>query len=727
MGRQAIINGFMAGELSPLMDMRSDLKGTKYGIRQATNFMPVSQGPLSTRWSTEVLHSFTDSDYASNFYPIIPLRDYTVGENLVVVFSPNSELIQVYKGGKTSSSTEYFAYGWSLQNIITNYAGMTPSYLMDSTIIQPPGLSELWIFNRYTPALRLYDSGSAWTLAAITFTAAPSEWTGTVQNRAACFFQNRLYVSGERATAHIITASKVGDFDNFTIGSNPDDAFEYELSDASKIQWMQGAKNLIIGTDQAEYIVSAQEGVIMPGDVQVTKQSNYGSALGMVTPIGNGVLYRSVSRKRLRYMSFEWEQDQWVSRDLFWNSEHLLQTDTLRQVTYHQAEEAIYCKTKEGLILRSPYNINEDIVGWSVIETGSEGFRAVASCVDNNGYSMLFTITRSESNSFHVLVFRDFNLSMDNVVAFYDYGQGAKTTYANTAFETGDILKLLYTRYYTIINLISIWDGTAATFPTIGSWLSEGATITAVVNWLDVAGSGTGQTAVFLDSTNGDLNSDLEIGVHYILSFVFSPDVDASLQVRIRNWSDSSNYTTVMGTDWSPDAVAGESMRVYFDFIGVASAAVGIKLHLMAYTPTSSIADFRISDISIREGDEIAGEGVETIVVSDPDLVESQVIAINGIIGRPFTATAETLPLNRELPESTHGKSKRWAKAYVRIIDSYPVSINGRSPSNPTSETQDQQVTTLGWDKEATLTLVQDTGYKSVIAGIYGELAEHGL
>lgn len=109
------------------------------------------------------------------------------------------------------------------------------------------------------------------------------------------------------------------------------------------------------------------------------------------------------------------------------------------------------------------------------------------------------------------------------------------------------------------------------------------------------------------------------------------------------------------------------------------------------------------------------------------------------LIGLPFTATLNTLPLATvlQIGQSTLAHTKRYNKIFVRLFESYYPVINGtrpptRHPSTPmdTAEpaiTGDIKVTNLGWSSDAQITIEQDLPLATNVAGIFGEAAEELL
>ena len=112
--------------------------------------------------------------------------------------------------------------------------------------------------------------------------------------------------------------------------------------------------------------------------------------------------------------------------------------------------------------------------------------------------------------------------------------------------------------------------------------------------------------------------------------------------------------------------------------------------------------------------------------------------ASNFVVGVPITATCITLPVEVPSPaDNITAKLRRWNRIYTRLIASIPPIINGvrggaRTAPTPMdtrepNKTEDISVATNGWDRDAKITIVQDLPFATEVTGIYGELSEDGF
>jgi hypothetical protein len=144
---------------------------------------------------------------------------------------------------------------------------------------------------------------------------------------------------------------------------------------------------------------------------------------------------------------------------------------------------------------------------------------------------------------------------------------------------------------------------------------------------------------------------------------------------------------------------------------------------------------------------ELAGEtvGVLTDGAVHPDITLDvsgdgtlQWEAEQVILGFNYTATELTLPMaNTIQPGNTVSMKKKWNQVFIKIINSAFPKINGVRPASRYPATQqgeaeplktmDIQVTKLGWDRTAQITITQELPLETMIATIYGEITEETL
>ena len=146
----------------------------------------------------------------------------------------------------------------------------------------------------------------------------------------------------------------------------PEDALVFDLSRRGRIEWMEGIKNLLIGTENGEFIITSDTGLLEASTATVEQQSSYGSENSQARPIGNQVLYLSADGTKLREMDFSWTEEGWLSRDLSFPAEHFGLESPMREIHYvRDPESVIVCLAANGQAFVCTYDPNSKFVGWS--------------------------------------------------------------------------------------------------------------------------------------------------------------------------------------------------------------------------------------------------------------------------------------------------------------------------------------------------------------------------
>ena len=232
--------------------------------------------------------------------------------------------------------------------------------------IDPAGTT-MFITSGLQPVQKVEYTGSSFVLSAASFTAPPAEWTTNNYPRALTFFQGRLWFGGTAAQPSKFWGSKSGDYLNFTLGTLADDALAYTIAKRGAIAWMSGAKNLLVGTENTEFVISAVGGaqeVVTPTSIVIEPQSAYGSAYIQPMLLGNIVLYFNGDGRKLYAMGYRFEESGWVSTDLSLASEHIT-IGRVFAVAYTQRPESIvWALLTSGDLIASSYERGNNIIGW---------------------------------------------------------------------------------------------------------------------------------------------------------------------------------------------------------------------------------------------------------------------------------------------------------------------------------------------------------------------------
>ncbi len=444
-----IQSSFNAGELSPRMLGRTDVRFYYTGLQKCENFIPFVQGGLTKRTGTQYVAEVKDSNALTRLVPfqfstvqnyilefgnlyfriyrnrgrvesppgtpvevVTPwttaqLRDlkFTQSADTLYVFHPDHPVRKITRTSDTAWTLTQptFTNGpWMDQNATTTT--LTPSATSGTVTITASATTGIngGAGFQTTDVGRLIriKHGASWGTATITVrtsstvvTATTSvnfgaitgsaEWrlgafSGTTGYPAVgTFHEERLVLAGTRAQPQTIWGSKISDFENFAPDNNSgtiadDDGFNFTISDdqVNAIYWLSSGRLLDIGTSGAEHtmsggtINSAQP--ITPTNVLIKRQTSYGS-VSNVRPVrvGNSVLFITSSRQVLRQMTYNFEIDSYVAKDLIIFSENILRKGVVDFDFQHKRERVGWMVLADGQMVSISFEPEQEVAGFA--------------------------------------------------------------------------------------------------------------------------------------------------------------------------------------------------------------------------------------------------------------------------------------------------------------------------------------------------------------------------
>jgi hypothetical protein len=231
------------------------------------------------------------------------------------------------------------------------------------------------------------------------------------------FHEQRLVYAATGREPHSIWASVSGDFDNFS-PTEPDSSvlddngFGYTLaaSEVNKVVWLQSATVLLIGTIGGEWQARASSSIlepITPTNISVTPQTTYGSIdYARPVKIGSSVLFIQRTGTKLIELSYSFELDSWVGRDLTLASDHILKgtagTASAKELAWcAEPYNLLWVRISDGTLACLTYNKDQDVAGWTRhIYGNSELVQSICSqTAADNSTHRLYAITRRSAVS----------------------------------------------------------------------------------------------------------------------------------------------------------------------------------------------------------------------------------------------------------------------------------------------------------------------------------------
>ena len=186
--------------------------------------------------------------------------------------------------------------------------------------------------------------------------------------RCVSFFEQRLVFAGTSSQPQTMFFSKSGDYENMSSGTNDDDAMVYTIASnqVNAIQAMKATRTLIVMTTGGEYAVSsgASQDAITPTNINIRKQSNYGSSGVDALSIGNATIFVQRAKRKIRELAYNFDTDGYTAPDLTILADHI-SVGGFTDMAYQQEPYSIvWAVRSDGQLAGLTYNRLENVVAW---------------------------------------------------------------------------------------------------------------------------------------------------------------------------------------------------------------------------------------------------------------------------------------------------------------------------------------------------------------------------
>jgi hypothetical protein len=243
-------------------------------------------------------------------------------------------------------------------------------------VTSPYTQQTVFVHPKHPPQELVFTQQAGWSWQAIVFDLNPGEdpdWSpeqgypGAVGG-----FQGRLVLAGSPGNPQSVWASEAGNW--YTLGYPADpagsDPVWYTMSERGPIRWVAGQKTMLHGTSNGEYVVTGAQGYIAAGDVQVNRQSSYGSAPYLQPGLaGESIMWVGNDKATVRAMNYDDNQQGWKGRDIVWAAEHLTRVGIRRIVYCHDPFRTLVCVLNNGDVASMEYEPTLELFPWCIHNT----------------------------------------------------------------------------------------------------------------------------------------------------------------------------------------------------------------------------------------------------------------------------------------------------------------------------------------------------------------------
>jgi hypothetical protein len=202
------------------------------------------------------------------------------------------------------------------------------------------------------------------------------------------FHEQRLWYGGTIKEPQTVKASVTLEFENFTPGADDDNALDYQIAteQVNAIRWISSGRGLAIGTSGGAFILSTGSDFtpITPTNVQVRRETNFGSELIVPIIIGNFQYYIQRGGRKLREFQYNFDIDRHKAFDMTLLSEHVSVSGFTQMDFALNPNSVVWIVRADGQISTLTRQIDQEVIGWTrqisaPTSTGLSSYESVAS------------------------------------------------------------------------------------------------------------------------------------------------------------------------------------------------------------------------------------------------------------------------------------------------------------------------------------------------------------
>ena len=259
------------------------------------------------------------------------------------------------------------------------------------------------------------------------------------------FFEQRLVFANTTDQPQTLFFSVSGDYenmdDNYHGATTDSSAMIYTIASnqVNAIQSIKATRTLIVMTTGGEFTVTSggTSAPVTPTNLNIRKQSNYGSAGVDGISIGNSTLFLQRAKRKIRELAYNFDTDGYIAPDLTILSEDISLSGVIQMDYQQEPFSVVWCVRSDGQLIGMTYNRLQDVVAWHKHEFGGTNAKCKSVAVidvDNEEDQVWVIIERTINGSTkkYVEYLTPYNFNSDlEQIHFVDSGltyAGASTT-----------------------------------------------------------------------------------------------------------------------------------------------------------------------------------------------------------------------------------------------------------------------------------------------------------
>lgn len=182
------------------------------------------------------------------------------------------------------------------------------------------------------------------------------------------------------------------------------------MKQSSAIQWIVTDKNLLVGTDNEEYAIKADDygSALTPTNVNAQQQSTVGSAALPVTSVGKGIIAVKKFNKKATFFSYSSDNYSYNSQDLSIYNTDVTEPGIIDTAYTSDPDPILWYVLDDGSLVGQTLQIKDDVMSFHHHTTYNsnpketnryKGFKSITSIPDSEtGESVLYALVCRHGN-----------------------------------------------------------------------------------------------------------------------------------------------------------------------------------------------------------------------------------------------------------------------------------------------------------------------------------------
>jgi len=183
-----------------------------------------------------------------------------------------------------------------------------------------------------------------------------------------CFYEERLVFAGTTEQPQTLFFSESGGFEQFKDGADDADAMRYTIAAQTVdiIRYLMPGRVLVVGTTGGEFSASSSSTgeALTPTNVQIKRQTTYGSANVQPIQSGNAVLFLQRARRKIRELVYNFDVDGFIAPDMTILAEHVTEGGIDDLAIQQEPDNVIWAVRADGVLCGLTYRREEQVVAW---------------------------------------------------------------------------------------------------------------------------------------------------------------------------------------------------------------------------------------------------------------------------------------------------------------------------------------------------------------------------